>query len=377
VTLNGFAYGELSFGPDGQVADPTQRGVAPAVALGADVTDLLVLSHGWQDDLPKAQSLYNGLTQAMVRAGGAPPGLAVLGVIWPAKQFDAYPDVESIKGDPTGALAKAFVDGIRNQIGADIGGRPPVAESANPGDHEASFFRMDAHALLERFGPVEDGVASILNLATYYEMKARSRAIGKGLVPVLSAVRAARPQVRLHLAGHSFGALVMASALATGGPLPVSSVMLIQGAFSQYGFAKQWDGAHDGLFRPGLAGGHLAGPIVVTYSRHDDMVGICYSLASRMADQTDSTGAPPDDGPDDEFGAIGAHGALATPESLWATMLPAQGQPYTFTAGAINNLESSAFIPNHFTVTGTEVGKALVAAINTPDIGPAGATGAG
>jgi hypothetical protein len=366
VTLNGFAYGELSFGADGQVADPTQRGVAPAVALGTDVTDLLVLSHGWNDDPPHAQSLYSGLTQAMVKAGGAPPGLAVLGVLWPAKQFDAGPDPESVKGGLSGPAAAAFVEGVRSQIGAELGGIPHAAAAANPGDHQARFFSMDPMALLERFGPVEDGISSVLNLATYYEMKARSVAIGKGLVPVLAAARAARPQLRLHLAGHSFGALVMASALANGGPLPVSSATLIQGAFSQYGFAKHWDGVHDGLFRPGLLGGRLAGPIVVTYSRHDEMVGICYSLASRLADQTDSTGRPPDVGDhDDEFGAIGAHGALSTPESVWSKMLPAQGQGYAFTAGAITNLESSAFIPNHFQVTGTEVGKALVAAIRS------------
>jgi hypothetical protein len=368
VTLNGFAYGELSFGADGQVADPTQRGAAPAAALGADVTDLLVLSHGWLDDPSRAQTLYTGLTRAMVQAGGAPPGLAVLGILWPSKRFDAAPETETAAAlnDPTGRTAQSFVTRIRKRIGAEIGGLPATAEYANPGDHQAAFLRLDPGTLLERFGSLEDGISAVMNLATYYEMKARAGAVGKELVPVLAAVRAARPEVRLHLAGHSFGARVMASALANCDPFPVSSATLIQGAFSQFGFAKQWDGVHDGLFRPGLAGGRLEGPVVVTYSRHDEMVGLVYDLASRVAGNLpDTTGqvSDADDHVHDEFGAIGAHGARSTPESLWTAMLPVPGPGYAFPARAISNLESSAYIASHFDVTTAETGKALVGAI--------------
>ena len=374
MTLNGFAYGELSFGADGQVADPHQRGVAPEVALGADVTDLLVLSHGWLDDLPRAQFLYDGLTAAMVQAGGAPPGLAVLGIVWPAKRFDAAPEAEaqSVPSDPSRRDAESFVTRVRRRVGAEIEALPVSAEFANPGDHQAAFFGLEPGALLEKFGSLEDGISAVMNLATYYEMKARAGAVGIGLVPVLAAIRAARPEVRLHLAGHSFGARVMASALANCDPFPVSSATLIQGAFSQFGFAKRWDGVHDGLFRPGLFGGRLKGPVVVTYSRHDQMVGIAYELASRMAgDQTDSTGMvrDADDRVHDEFGAIGKHGALATPESVWSKMLPVEGAGYAFPSGAISNLDGSAFISSHFHVMTAEMGKALVGAITAPSVG--------
>ena len=375
MTLNGFAYGELSFGADGQVADPQQRGVAPEVALGADVTDLLVLSHGWLDDPLRAQDLYTGLTAAMAQVGGAPPGLAVLGILWPSKRFDVAPDAEAAEAaaavnDPTGRTAASFVTRVRARVSASIVGLPDAAEYANPGEHQAIFFGLDPGALLERFGPLEDGISAVMNLSTYYEMKARSGAVGRGLVPVLGAVRAARPRVRLHLAGHSFGARVMASALANCEPFPVSSAMLIQGAFSQFGFAKQWDGVHDGLFRPGLSGGRLQGPVVVTYSHHDDMVGIAYELASRMAgDQPDTTGMVRDSDVRDEFGAIGRHGALSTPESCWSAMLPVSGPGYAFPLGAISNLDSSAYVSSHYRVLGPEVGKAMVAAITAHEAG--------
>ena len=282
------------------MADRPQRGVAPAVALGADVTDLLVVSHGWLDDPLRAHLLYTGLTAAMAQAGGAPAGLAVLGILWPSKRFDARaPEAEAAaigERSERPDAAASFVSRVRGRVGAAIVGVPGSAEYANPGDHQAAFFGLDPGALLEKFGPLEDGISAVMNLATYYEMKVRSGAVGRGLVPVLAAVRAARPDVRLHLAGHSFGSRVMASALANCGPLPVSSMTLIQGAFSQFGFAKQWDGVHDGLFRPGLFGGRLAGPVVVTYSRHDEMVGIAYALASRLVeDQMDSSGRASDD----------------------------------------------------------------------------------
>ena len=373
MALNGFAYGELSFGADGQVADPHQRGVAPEVALGADVTDLLVLSHGWLDDPPRAQILYTGLTAAIAEAGGAPPGLAVLGITWPAKRFDAQPETAAeaeaaalATTDTSGRAAESFVTRIRRRVGERIDTLPVAAEFANPGDHQAAFFGLEPRTLLERFGSLEDGISAVMNLATYYEMKARAAAVGIGLVPVLSAVRAARPQVRLHLAGHSFGARVMASALANCEPFPVSSATLIQGAFSQFGFAKQWDGVHDGLFRPGLFGGRLKGPVVMTYSRHDQMVGLAYELASRMAgDQPDTTGMvrDADDRVHDEFGAIGKHGALGTPESVWGRMLPVTGAGYAFPGGAISNLDGSDFISSHFHVMTAEMGKVLVGAV--------------
>ncbi|GAA1951629.1 hypothetical protein [Catenulispora subtropica] len=367
--LNGFAYDELSFGADGTPSDPAQSRTAPPLALGADVTDLLVLSHGWNDDAPTARALYDGLTSAMARCGGAPPGLAVLGILWPAKRYGAAPALAAaVAADPTGPAAAALVAGVRDRLGADLGRLPAAPGWGDPGDGQDAFFAMEPQALLDRFGQFGFGLSDVLNLATYYEMKARSAAVGRGLAAVLAAVRAARPYLRLHLAGHSFGARVMASALAAGDPLPISSATLIQGAFSHYGFSRKWDGAHDGLFRPALVGGRLTGPMVVTYSHHDEVLGVAYALASRLADQPDSAVGPLG-GPHDEFGALGATGALATPESVWAPMGTFGGQAYAFTAGAVNNLESSLYIPSHTAVTCNEVGMAILGAVNTDEIG--------
>jgi hypothetical protein len=361
--MNGFPYAELVFGDDGLPADPVQRSAAVSLAADPGVTDLLVLSHGWNDDYPRATSLYTDLTAALAEAGGAPPGLAVLGIFWPAKQFDASPAVAAaIQADP--AHRAVFTESVREQV-------PSAAAPgwADPGDEQDAFFGIDPAGLFDKLGggtSIPTGIANVLDMATYYTMKARSGLVGQGLAWVLAATRQASPQARIHLAGHSFGARVMASALVTGPLLPVSSVTMIQAAFSHYGFARRWDGVHDGLFRRGLLAGRLAGPMVVTHSSHDEALGMAYALASRIAGQAGSV-LGPIGGPHDRYGALGTNGALATPESRWGPML-ARGSVYGLVAGAVNNLDASAYIPNHYDVTAVEVGQAIVAAINTPDV---------
>lgn len=362
--LNGLPYAEVLFEADGFPAASAQRGAAVALAGGPGVTDLLVLAHGWNEDYPRATSLYTALTAAMAEAGGAPAGLAVLGVFWPARRFDAASPpkaasaAEAVAADP--GRRAAFTESIRAQVPA--AGAPGWSD---PGDEQDAFFALEPAALFDKLGghaSIADGVANVLDLATYYTMKARSGLVGQGLAAMLAATRRAYPHVRIHLAGHSFGARVAASALVTGPALPVSSVTLIQGAFSHYGFARHWDGVHDGLFRPGLLGGRLAGPMVVTHSSHDQALGIAYALASRLAGQVGSVLGPVG-GPHDRYGALGTNGALATPESRCGVML-GRGSVYSLAAGAVNNLDASAYIPDHYAVASVEVAQALVAAVN-------------
>jgi hypothetical protein len=355
------------FGTDGLPVDPALRGAAPPPTPDPAVTDLLVLIHGWNDDTNQARSLYNRITASMAQVGGTPPGLGVLGVIWPSKQFDAPLGVtataNAITADP--ATRADFTEAVRSSVTPAA-----VASWADPGDQQDLFFGLDPASVFDRLAtttdavtdPIEVGVANVLDLATYYEMKARSGLVGTaGIAPMLAAIRTARPDLALHLAGHSFGARAVAAALSTGAVVPVASASLLQGAFSHYGFAKHWDGIHDGLFRQALVGGRVTGPMVVTYSSRDQLVGTGYALASRLAGQDDSL-LGPIGGPHDRFGAIGANGALATPESQWSTMA-AVGGPLALSPGAVCNLDSKAYIANHFAVTGPEVAQAVVAAM--------------
>jgi hypothetical protein len=188
-------------------------------------------------------------------------------------------------------------------------------------------------------------------------MKRRASLVAQtGLAPVLAEV--VRPGQRLHLIGHSFGArLVTATAAAPLCPA-VTSISLLQGAFSHYAFAKDWQPGSDGAFRAAIAPGHLLGPMIVTHTRNDHAVGLAYALASRLARQT-ASGIGDADSP---YGGLGSNGALRTPEAIAGELLPAAAT-YRFLAGRIHNLLADDYIKGHSDITGIEVANAVLSAI--------------
>ncbi|MFB6821377.1 serine-threonine protein kinase [Streptomyces virginiae] len=173
------------------------------------------------------------------------------------------------------------------------------------------------------------GAKELLRQAAYYKMKKRAGVVGeRGLGPVLAQLAAARPALRFHLIGHSFGARVVSFSLRA---VPdraryVKSVTLLQGAFSHYAFAdrlphdKGTGGALRGLQR------RVDGPVVACHSPHDSALKIFYPLASRMAG--DSAGLL---GFDERWGAIGHDGVQAVPGAPRMTLDTAlrEGVPTT------------------------------------------------
>src|SRR3984893_12505778 len=78
-------YAEVGFGKDGK------RPNRPAIPDGT--TDLIVVSHGWNNTAAAAEDLYTKLFSnfADVTAGDhaiASRKIAIIGVIWPSKKFD-------------------------------------------------------------------------------------------------------------------------------------------------------------------------------------------------------------------------------------------------------------------------------------------------
>jgi pimeloyl-ACP methyl ester carboxylesterase len=199
----------------------------------------------------------------------------------------------------------------------------------------------------------------LINVTSYYTMKDRSGLVGAGAVArLVEALHALDPDVRVHLAGHSFGARVMASA-ATACPVPVHSLTLLQGAFSHVGFAPAAQGRPAGAFRRALTDG-VTGPVVVTHTHRDRAVTFAYAIASRIARQaTDALG-----GPDDPYGGIGANGAVRTPEAV-RQELGAAGTAYAFEPGRIHNLRADRFVTNHLDIRGEEISNALLQAMLT------------
>lgn len=89
ANIAGFPFFPLEFTKDGNVFQQQQM---DDILNGlAGVTDLLVISHGWNNDKNDAQQLYNGVLNSIRGQFGTSKAkdrtVAVVGVFWPSKKF--------------------------------------------------------------------------------------------------------------------------------------------------------------------------------------------------------------------------------------------------------------------------------------------------
>lgn len=93
--LQGFSFYPVEFTKNGQLANPAHADELLAGLAAAHTTDLLVLSHGWNNRMAEAHDLYNrflGCVQPLLDAAQPSQNLAnrrfaVLGVFWPSVMF--------------------------------------------------------------------------------------------------------------------------------------------------------------------------------------------------------------------------------------------------------------------------------------------------
>ncbi|MET9363801.1 serine-threonine protein kinase [Streptomyces sp. NPDC006632] len=167
-----------------------------------------------------------------------------------------------------------------------------------------------------------DGAKEVLRQTTYYEMKHRAGTVGqRGLGPLIGQLALSRPDLRVHLVGHSQGARLVAFALKglPRGARNLKSVTLLEGAFSHYVFAERLP---DGLTGAGAlsdAQNGLDGPVVSCYSHFDTALGVIYPLASALSG--DYASALP--GQDGRWWAIGHDGIQAVSPCTTLTLAEA------------------------------------------------------
>jgi hypothetical protein len=120
-----FPYVEVEFTKDGQVFQPLQVDRAVSTLRGAAASDVLVLAHGWNNDIADARALYERFAQNVseARSAGLIPSVAgrmllVVGVLWPSKKFT---DAELIPGGGAATAAPqntaavlALLDELKN-----------------------------------------------------------------------------------------------------------------------------------------------------------------------------------------------------------------------------------------------------------------------
>jgi len=131
ATVGPYPYFPVEFDKDGNLAKPDQfAAVMKALAQTGEnrISDLFVISHGWNNDIPEAEDLYTKIFECFgvvlkqsnpvsddVRGRRA----AVLGILWPSKKFE---DAELTAGgaaaldDPT-AGAIQLLDTLAGFLG--------------------------------------------------------------------------------------------------------------------------------------------------------------------------------------------------------------------------------------------------------------------
>jgi hypothetical protein len=441
-TIAGFPLFPLEIDKAGKVVKASQvEAIVDAVSKTGPgkITDLYVVSHGWNNDMADAGRLYKNLFEnvaQLLQPPRADPArkFAIVGVFWPSKKFT---DAELIPGGAASlgtaasggagagvsaaavkkkldslegvfdrgkpaALAKAkkLVDKLETSTKAQkefadlIRGMLPAKPRDKTDDASDKFLKMSGDRLLAKlsmavvpvarpsgssggvaslsgsgaqgqaaglgdfFSGITAGAFRLLNFATYYQMKERAGLVGVGLNGALQRVRKARPDLAMHLIGHSFGARAVTAAVDGSAALNPASLTLLQGAFSHNGFTEKFDGAHNGFFRKVIAGNKVAGPIAVTHTINDKAVGLAYPLASRLSG--DNAAAIGD--ANDVFGGLGRNGAVKLkPNEHVVGQLLAQNGRYSFTPGKVHNLLADAFIPEHSGITGREVANLVLA----------------
>jgi hypothetical protein len=418
-TIEGFDVFPLTFDDRGKLENPAELDALVDRVNTASASDAVFLAHGFRNSAAEATTLYTRFLQTFRAhlsrpefAGVAARRFVVASVYWPSKPFrEVYDsDAPGTRGlrNPAEAMdeARVMLDDLQQDASAAQRAKLEKAEALLPrlaGDLEAQdefvalVLSVVGRAPLDEteglpqiretpgsevlarlsdppppdgtrgigdlFGGIAGGVGRFLNLTTWYVMKTRSGTVGAtGVAAAVRAVHRARPGVRIHLVGHSLGGRLMAScakALGTSPKLQPDSLMLLEAAFSHFGFSPDNGRGNAGFFRDVITRQVVKGPFVSTFSAEDTVVGKAYSIMSRLArDNTREIGDA-----SDEFGGIGRNGPLRTPE-VETVRLSKPGTAYDYKSGVINNLDGSGgLIKDHGDVTNEAVTYAFASAV--------------
>src|SRR4051794_24670393 len=345
----------VAFDELGQFVDrPGFDALLAAEGGRSPAADVLIMSHGWNNNLADATALYRDLLAqldavAQARPAVRPPGgILALGVIWPAKAWD---EDEGDAGDfgnieesvPAGALESAVYEALSPSRASPAGFRHDVLRvrqfllddriSGADRDEFLALLRRhsDLPTLAEDEGTFDPGASDesleglslggfsardVFRVFTYWQMKKRAGVVGQsGVRAMIAAVQGRFPSARVHLIGHSFGCKVMLSAAAGPGaplPRPVQTMVLLQGAVSFEAMAAHVGGtSRPGGYHAALDASRVDGPIAATFSRLDSACSRAYPLASRVAGQVGEL-----EGLLDPFRALGAVGASGVDDAL-------------------------------------------------------------
>jgi hypothetical protein len=418
-TIEQFDFFPLTFDAEGKLQSRPEFNAFVKQAGSAPATDAIFIAHGFRNDDAEATGLYTkflktfrGHLSRPEFKGVAARRFVVAGIYWPSKPFrEAFADEPGgTRGvqNPKEALAglKTQLDELKEDASPaqraklqkaaallpKLDANPKAQDefvslvlsvldrsTLDPTEGLPQIRERDGSELLARlsdapaapgtrgvgdvFGMLAGSVGKFLNLTTWYVMKDRSGAVGeKGVAPAVRKLHDTCPPVKIHLVGHSLGGRLMASCVKALGEAPKlqpDSLMLLEAAFSHFGFSADNGEGTAGFFREVITRKVVKGPFVSTFSAQDTVVGKAYSIMSRLArDNTREIGDA-----SDEYGGIGRNGPLKTTEVATAR-LHAAGTRYDYKPGVINNLDGSGgLIKDHGDVTNEAITYAFASAV--------------
>jgi hypothetical protein len=162
---NDYPYFELQFDKDGGPAGandlPSMIAELRQAMTQQKVTDLFAISHGWNNNMDEARSLYRDLFSNVAKVmpktkfGQAGRKPAVIGILWPSKRFD---DEALIPGTGGGALALGAshpdlarkIDGLKGTFSAhDADGKLEQAKKLLPTLEKNPVHRMRFGQLMQ------------------------------------------------------------------------------------------------------------------------------------------------------------------------------------------------------------------------------------
>lgn len=306
--------------PDADGSSASEAALADLRDPAAGVTDVFILSHGWQGDYDGAIDQYDrwlGAADPDAMGDGIRP--FVIGVHWPSR---AWSDRE-LKSAPSGLLGgeedPGEADGMSIDEAVDeyatfLADRPGVREAlrtvlahaseidpdedataratlpaevarayrvlgAATGDAggddpllgvgwdpvevfaEASAEQADDGLLGEGwFHKLREAVLTPLRQLTFWHCKNQAREFGeRGAAQLVRAImRATAPDVRVHLMGHSFGTIVVSGAVRGPGGTPAPPPRPVSSLFLVQGAVSLWAFADPAPRRIGGGRGYFA-----------------------------------------------------------------------------------------------------------------------
>lgn len=360
-------------------------------------TDIFFMAHGWKSDIPAAVSQFDdwygamlGCTEDIARLQNRPQGFKpmVIGLHWPSLPFgvETYDETLSfdLKADSYESLLSIAMSGIANNAeeAEAVKAIFEYAYSHSGVEPLPSHLKDGIDALIKRLGKDDDllleamdwdadslythfsdpspelidfggsGLGPLLGLLTQlsvWTMKGRARRFGEsgGAKLLRALMETTNEDTAFHLMGHSFGTIVVSSAvLGKSGyeplPRPIDSLFLVQGAVSFWSFCKSIpiiDGK-PGYFQNLSDPEYVRGPIITTQSYHDVAVRNMYPLMSMLASENVSFEA----GELPMHGALGTFGARGEGIVHHQLSIKAKAESYSYLPGEFFNLESSHII---------------------------------